>query len=71
VSARYDGKLPTVVTTELSFNDILKAYGRNTAFKLIEDNGDGGGMFAPCGDFSLRHDAGDIWGPRGESGYDG
>jgi hypothetical protein len=62
ISARYDKKLPTVVTTELSFNDILKAYGRNTAFKLVEDNGGDGGMFAVCGDFSLRHEAGDIWG---------
>jgi DNA replication protein DnaC len=59
VSARYDEKLPTVITTELSFNDILKAYGRNTAFKLIEDNGENGGIFALCGDFSLRNE--EIW----------
>jgi hypothetical protein len=61
VSARYDEKLPTVVTTEMSFNDILKAYGRNTAFKLVEDNGENGGIFALCGDFSLRHETGEVW----------
>jgi hypothetical protein len=71
LSARYDEKLPTVVTTELSFNDILKAYGRNTAFKLVEDNGKDGGIFAVCGDFSLRHEIGDIWEPCDETDNDG
>jgi hypothetical protein len=34
LSARYDAKLPTIVTTELAFNDIIDVYGQNTAFKL-------------------------------------
>ena len=59
ISARYDAKLPTVITTELTFKDVLKAYGKNTAYKLVEDNGDGGGIFAECGEYSLRQE--DIW----------
>ena len=59
ISARYDMKLPTVITTELTFKDVLKAYGKNTAYKLVEDNGDGGGIFAECGESSLRQE--DIW----------
>jgi hypothetical protein len=75
VSARYDAKLPTIVTTELAFNEIIDVYGHNTAFKLTEDvQGEGkGGMFIDCGDVSLRQDAdGDFdfeeksvqWGPK-------
>jgi hypothetical protein len=58
VSARYDAKLPTIVTTELTFNEIITVYGENTAFKLTEDvQGEGtGGMIIDCGDVSLRQD---------------
>jgi hypothetical protein len=56
VSARYDAKLPTVITTEMTFRDVMKAYGKNTAYKLVEDNGGSGGMFAECGDSSLRRE---------------
>jgi hypothetical protein len=59
VSARYDAKLPTVITTELTFRDALKTYGKNTAYKFVEDNGGNGGMFVDCGDVSLRDE--DIW----------
>ena len=59
ISARYDAKLPTVITTELTFKDVLKTYGKNTAYKLVEDNGDSGGIFAECGDSSLRRE--DMW----------
>jgi hypothetical protein len=59
VSARYDAKLPTVITTELTFRDALKAYGRNTAYKFVEDNDGSGGMFVCCGDVSLRNE--DVW----------
>jgi hypothetical protein len=56
VSSRYDTKLPTIVTTELTFGGIIAAYGENAAFKLIEDiQGEtAGGMFVDCGDVSLR-----------------
>jgi hypothetical protein len=62
VSSRYDAKLPTIVTTELTFGGILAAYGENTAFKLIEDiQGElAGGMFVDCGDVSLRPDKDDF-----------
>jgi DNA replication protein DnaC len=58
VSARYDMKLPTIVTTELTFGEIIAAYGENTAFKLVEDiQGEtSGGMLVDCGDVSLRPD---------------
>jgi DNA replication protein DnaC len=58
VSARYDAKLPTVVTTELTFDGIIAAYGRNTAFKLAEDvqGEEGCGMIVDCGNVSLRQD---------------
>jgi hypothetical protein len=56
VSARYDAKLPTVITTEMTFKDVLKTYGKNTAYKLVEDNVGIGGMFAECGDSSLRQE---------------
>jgi hypothetical protein len=59
VSARYDAKLPTVITTELTFRDALKTYGKNTAYKFVEDNDENGGMFVCCGDVSLRDE--DIW----------
>jgi DNA replication protein DnaC len=61
VSARYDAKLPTVITTELGFDDILKIYGRNTAYKLVEENGNGG-MFVCCGNVSLRQETVNILG---------
>jgi hypothetical protein len=62
VSSRYDSKLPTIVTTEMTFGEIMAAYGENTAFKLIEDiQGEtAGGMFADCGDVSLRSDKDDF-----------
>jgi hypothetical protein len=62
ISARYDAKAPTIITTELTFNDILGLYGRYTAYKLTEDRSaegspsGGGGMFANCGDVSLRNE---------------
>jgi hypothetical protein len=64
VSARYDAKPPTVITTELTFREALKTYGRNTAYKFVEDNGGNGGMFVDCGDVSLRDE--DIWEPGDE-----
>jgi hypothetical protein len=62
VSSRYDAKLPTVVTTELTFGGIIAAYGENTAFKLVEDiQGEAsGGMLVDCGDVSLRPDNDDF-----------
>jgi hypothetical protein len=60
VSARYDAKLPTVITTELTFRGAMEAYGKNTAYKFVEDNDGSGGMFIGCGDVSLRNE--DIWG---------
>jgi hypothetical protein len=65
VSARYDSKLPTAITTELAFRDVLKIYGRNTAYKFVEDNDTTGGIFACCGDVSLRNE--DIWEPGDEA----
>jgi DNA replication protein DnaC len=65
VSARYGAKLPTVITTELTFRDVLKTYGRNTAYKFVEDNDVSGGMFAGCGDVSLRGE--DIWESENEA----
>jgi hypothetical protein len=60
ISARYDRKAPTVITTELTFADILGLYGRYTAYKLTEDRDaegpPGGGMFVNCGDISLRNE---------------
>jgi hypothetical protein len=58
VSARYDAKLPSIVTTELTFGEIIAAYGENTAFKLVEDiqSETAGGMLVDCGDVSLRPD---------------
>jgi hypothetical protein len=63
VSSRYDAKLPTIVTTELTFGGIIAAYGENTAFKLIEDvqGEERGGMFVDCGDVSLRPDNDDFY----------
>jgi hypothetical protein len=56
VSARYDAKLPTIVTTELTFRRLIAVYGENTAFKLAEDvqGEERSGMFIDCGDVSLR-----------------
>ncbi|MDR1377165.1 MAG: hypothetical protein LBJ22_06610 [Synergistaceae bacterium] len=55
ISARYDAKLPTVITTELTFSDITRTYGAYAAQKLAEDkNGEGyGGMIADCGGESI------------------
>jgi hypothetical protein len=60
LAARYDAKLPTLVTTELSFSGIMKAYGRHTAYKLVEDSNGSGGMFVDCGNFSLRQEIDEI-----------
>lgn len=62
LAARYDAKLPTIVTTELSFSDILRAYGKHTAYKLVEDSDGNGGMFIDCGNLSLRTET-DTWEP--------
>ncbi|GHS84961.1 hypothetical protein AGMMS49957_00040 [Synergistales bacterium] len=60
ISARYDAKLPTIVTTELAFTDIISAYGKHTAYKLSEDeNSDSGGMIINCGNISVRYE--DDW----------
>jgi hypothetical protein len=63
VSSRYDAKLPTIVTTELTFGGIIAAYGDNTTFKLVEDiQGEAsGGMLVDCGDVSLRPDNDDLY----------
>jgi DNA replication protein DnaC len=62
VSSRYDAKLPTIVTTELTFGGIIAAYGENTAFKLVEDiQGETAGMLVDCGDVSLRPDNDDFY----------
>jgi hypothetical protein len=63
VSSRYDAKLPTIVTTDLSFGGITAAYGENTAFKLIEDiqSETAGGMFVDCGGVSLRPENDDFF----------
>jgi hypothetical protein len=53
ISARYDAKLPTVITTELTFSDIIKTYGLYAAHKLAEDSEGYGGMIADCGDESV------------------
>jgi len=62
VSSRYDAKLPTIVTTELTLGGIIEAYGENTAFKLVEDiQGETAeGMLVDCGDVSLRPDSDDF-----------
>jgi hypothetical protein len=64
VSSRYDAKLPTIVTTELTLGGIIAAYGENTAFKLVEDiQGEtAGGMLVDCGDVSLRQELDDGFG---------
>jgi hypothetical protein len=68
VSVRYGAKLPTVITTELDFEGILKTYGKNTACKLLEgserneNNQKNGGMFVWCGNVSLRRETVDICG---------
>jgi hypothetical protein len=69
VSARYDARLPTIVTTELTFEEIIAVYGHNTAFKLTEDvqGESAGGMIVDCGDVSLRQELDDGFG-FGESG---
>ena len=63
VSSRYDAKLPTIVTTELTLGGIIAAYGENTAFKLVEDiqSETAGGMLVDCGDVSLRPDSDDFY----------
>lgn len=56
ISARYDAKLPTVLTTELTFADIIGVYGRSLACKIAEDEGEegSGGMIIDCGNDSVR-----------------
>jgi DNA replication protein DnaC len=53
VSKRYDAKLATIITTELSLSDIRKRYGRYVADRLAEDFRDGGALI-DCGDASMR-----------------
>jgi hypothetical protein len=53
VSKRYDAKLATVITTELSMADIRKRYGRYLTDRLAEDVGNGG-CVVDCGDVSIR-----------------
>ena len=59
VSRRYDQKLPTVVTTELTVADIGNRYGRHIAERFVEDIGHGG-RIVDCGEVSMR--LGDIKG---------
>jgi DNA replication protein DnaC len=55
ISARYDAKLPTVITTELAFSNIIGAYGLSAVHKLTEDRDSAGcgGMIAACGGKSV------------------
>jgi DNA replication protein DnaC len=53
ISRRYDAKLATVITTELSMTDVRKRYGRYLTDRLAEDVGNGGGVI-DCGDISMR-----------------
>lgn len=53
VSARYDRKEPTVITTELGVAEISARYGLYFAGRLVEDDGRGGG-FLDCTGPSLR-----------------
>jgi DNA replication protein DnaC len=60
VSARYDAKLPTIVTTDLTLNDIMSVYGGHTARKLLEDVLDGqnkkpDGMIIDCDKWGLKN----------------
>jgi DNA replication protein DnaC len=72
VSSRYDAKLPTIVTTELTLGEIINVYGENTAFKLVEDIQDetSGGMLVDCGDVSLRHDGDDLYREETSAGWE-
>jgi DNA replication protein DnaC len=54
VSKRYDSKLATIVTTELSMTDISRRYGRYLSDRLVEDAGIGGGV-VDCRDVSVRN----------------
>ena len=53
VSKRYDSKLATVITTELSMAGISKRYGRYLTGRLLEDSGAGGGV-VDFGDAYMR-----------------
>ena len=53
VSKRYDSKLATVITTELSMAGISKRYGRYLSDRLLEDSGTGGGA-VDFGDAYMR-----------------
>ena len=53
ISKRYDSKLPTVITTELTVPDISNRYGRAAVERLVEDIAHGG-RFVDCGDNSVR-----------------
>jgi DNA replication protein DnaC len=53
ISKRYDSKLPTVITTELTMTDISARYGRYILEKIIEDI-EHGGKIIDCGDVSTR-----------------
>lgn len=53
ISRRYDSKLPTVITTEMTIPDISARYGRYIAERLAEDTIHGG-RFEDCGTVSMR-----------------
>lgn len=53
ISRRYDSKLPTIITTEMTIPDISNRYGRYIAERLAEDTIDGG-RFEDCGTASMR-----------------
>lgn len=53
ISRRYDSKLPTVITTEMTIPDIAARYGRYIAERLAEDTIHGG-RFEDCGTVSMR-----------------
>jgi hypothetical protein len=69
---RYDAKLSTVVTTELTLSEIIRTYGLHSAQKLTEDeNGEGyGGMIADCGNESACSERCESGEDSGELGYD-
>jgi hypothetical protein len=53
ISKRYDLKLPTIITTELTMPDIRDRYGPHIVERLVEDAVCGGKVI-DCGDVSIR-----------------
>jgi DNA replication protein len=53
ISKRYDAKLPTIITTELTVLEIESRYGRHISERLSEDAGRGGNFY-DCKGESLR-----------------